>query len=379
MDWKTLFDYKTFENLQEEAKDRMQNLKSSITNWNDGGVFKTLTYIPLKAIAELYNLLLKVLPMGFVQYTSGKWLDIKVAEVGIKRHDATKTKGIIRFIKDDSNKNIKVEADTIVKTELSSQGEELRFFVDQTVISPAGESEFDVNITAEFAGAKYNVGPNYINILVTHIPGINSIYNPDGWIIQEGTDREEDDPLRERYYLKWEELSTGTTRGAYISWARQVAGVTDVEVDDQHPRGQGTVDVIIYPDSPELIDQVTSYINDKKPSIDNVLVTGPTKISVDFDIVLTLPEAYGDEQDIINQAQEIVEALFTENYTLRTTIGLMPLTIGQSLYISQITYYLMTIENVLNVKVNLPADNLIVDSKELLTKGSVNITVERAA
>lgn len=378
MDWKNLFTYKDFDTLHLEAKSRMQTEGSKITNWNDGGVFKTLTLVALKAIAGLYNLLLAILPLGYVQFASGKWLDLRVGESGIIRHLPTKTQGIIKIVKDDQTQNIKIEADSIVKTELSSQGEELRYFVEETVVSPTGESEFNVIVKAEFAGAKYNVGSGYINILVTHIPGVNKIYNPDNWIIQEGNDEEEDDPLRERYYLRWDELSTGTTRGAYISWARKIAGITDVEVDDQHPRGQGTVDVIIYPDSPELIQSVTEYILSKKPSLDNVLVIGPNKITGDFDVILTLPKTYGDEQEVTLQAGKIIEGFFTENYLLKQTIGLIPLTIGQSLYLSQITYFLMTIENVLNVRINTPIDNIITNSKELLTKGTVNITIERA-
>lgn len=379
MDFKKLFNYKTFDDLTEDARTDLEDQDSKITNWNDGGVFKTLAFVALKPLAELYKLLLKILPMGFVQYSEDEWLDIAVAENGTERHDPTKTKGIVRFVKDDPNQNIKVEADTIVKTGVSSQGEELKYFVSEEVISVTGESEFDVEVRAEFEGAKYNVGANYIDILVTHIPGIDHIYNPDDWIIQEGTDEESNESLRERYYLKWEELATGTTRGGYISWAKKIAGVQDVAVDDMHPRGQGTVDVIIYPDSADLIQSVTEYIQERKPQYDNVLVKGPETVTVDFDILLTLPEIYGDESEIITQAEEIIDALFIENYLLKTSIGLEPLSIGQSLYLSQISYFLMTIDNVLNVKINTPTENQVVDSKQLLRKGTVNFTIERAA
>lgn len=378
MDWKNLFTYKDFDTLQKEAKSRMKDDQSNITNWNDGGVFKTLTFIALKAVEEIYKLILKILPQGYVQYATGKWLELKVAEIGLERKPATKTKGVVVFVKDDPTANVKVEAGSIVKTKISSQGEELRYFVSENFVSIAGESEFPITANAEFAGAKYNIGIGYINTLVTHIPGIKEIYNSDGWITQEGTEEESDENLRERYYLKWAELSTGSTKDAYESWARSIPGVVDVEIDDMHPRGQGTVDVIIYPASQELIQEVTDYIESRKPLIDNVIVRAAEFLVVDFDITLTLEAFYGDEADIISQAKAIIDGLFNENYELKQSIGLEYLHLGDDLYTGKITYYLMKIENVIDVNITLPND-IITNPYELLRKGTVTITTERAA
>lgn len=378
MDWKSLIGFKDFETLTKEAKGRMGSLKSAITNWNDGGVFKTLSFVSLKAVEEVYKLLLKILPQGYVQYATGIWLELKVAEIGLKRKPATKTKGIVKFVKDDPTANVKVEAGSIVKTKVSSQGEELRYFTTEEAVSVAGESEFEINVKAEFAGAKYNLGSGYITTLVTHIPGIKEIVNLDSWITQEGTEEESDESLRERYYLKWAELSTGSTKDAYESWARSIPGVVDVEIDDMHPRGQGTVDVIIHPASQELIQEVTDYIIPRKPLIDNVLVRSPEFKTVNFDIVLTLASFYGDEADIISQAEAIIDGLFSENYELKESIGLEYLHLGDDLYTGKIVYYLMKIDNVVDVEVILPDDNTT-NPYQLLTKGTVNVRTERAA
>jgi uncharacterized phage protein gp47/JayE len=378
LDWKSLIGFKDFETLTKEAKGRMGSLKSAITNWNDGGVFKTLSFVSLKAVEEVYKLLLKILPQGYVQYATGIWLELKVAEIGLKRKPATKTKGIVKFVKDDPTANVKVEAGSIVKTKVSSQGEELRYFTTEEAVSVAGESEFEINVKAEFAGAKYNLGSGYITTLVTHIPGIKEIVNLDSWITQEGTEEESDESLRERYYLKWAELSTGSTKDAYESWARSIPGVVDVEIDDMHPRGQGTVDVIIHPASQELIQEVTDYIIPRKPLIDNVLVRSPEFKTVNFDIVLTLASFYGDEADIISQAEAIIDGLFSENYELKESIGLEYLHLGDDLYTGKIVYYLMKIDNVVDVEVILPDDNTT-NPYQLLTKGTVNVRTERAA
>lgn len=378
MDWKTIIGFKDFETLTSEAKSKMEGLKSAITNWNDGGVFKTLTFISLKAVEEVYKLLLKILPQGYVQYATNIWLELKVAEIGLQRKPATKTKGVVRFTKDDITANVKVEAGSIVKTKVSSQGEELRYFTTEEVISVAGEIEFDIEVQAEFAGAKYNLGSGYITTLVIHIPGIKEILNLANWIIQEGTEQESDESLRERYYLKWSELSTGSTKAAYESWARAIAGVVDVEIDDMHPRGQGTVDVIIHPASQELLQEVTDYILPRKPLIDNVLVRSPEFKVVNFDILLTLDSFYGNEVDITSQAEAIIEGLFSENYELKGSIGLEYLRLGDDLYTAKIIYYLMQIDNVVDVELILPDDNLA-DPYQLLTKGTVNVRTERAA
>lgn len=51
-------------------------------------------------------------------------------------------------------------------------------------------------------------------------------------------------PACERYRLQWA-ANNGCTKYAYKAWALSVPGVSSVEILDQHPRGQGTVDVVV--------------------------------------------------------------------------------------------------------------------------------------
>jgi len=72
-----------------------------------------------------------------------------------------------------------------------------------------------------------------------------TISNSAGWITREGSDNEDDESARERTLRSWSELALVPLRDTYINVCSAIAGVLYVTVKDQHPRGQGTVDIII--------------------------------------------------------------------------------------------------------------------------------------
>jgi uncharacterized phage protein gp47/JayE len=270
MDWKALIGAKSFDELMAEAQQRLTDKNSGITNWNNGGIFKTLTAVAVQGLADFFVLLVdKIVPMGFIDYAKGVWLDLKVKEVSIERRQAKKAVGIVTFGRDVAGPAKVIPAGSIVKTDTASDGQELRYFTTQEVILAQDVLTAAVTVRAEFEGARYNVGQGYIKHLVTHVEGIDYVANSSNWVTEEGADPEDNDSLNARYKLKWNELATGSTRLAYISWAMSVPGVLDADADDMNPRGPGTVNVyIVGPDgtpTQSLIDQVLAAIALKRP------------------------------------------------------------------------------------------------------------------
>lgn len=372
VDFKELIGYKDFPTLVQEAFQRLKSLGSLITNLNIGGVFRTLVELAMQGLADLHGLMLKVVPQGFVGYATGPWLDLHCEGVGIERHQASKAQGFVIFGRAQAGGNVRIPAGTIVKTDVSPSGEELRYFTTQDTILPEGVLEVAVPVRAEFEGARYNVGEGYIKHIVTYIPGIDYVRNAAGWITEEGRDTEEDDALRERYFLRWHELSKGATRYTYEAWAREVPGVVDVHISDQHPRGQGTVDVIISgPDgapSQELINAVTAYIEERRPMNDNVLVKGPRLRVTDFVVTVYTD---GDPDTVKQAAEWRIGALFSE-----IDDAIRPLRIGEGLPQARVVALMMGIERVTNVLVSAPQD-ITVDDDELITPGQISVTVLR--
>ena len=156
--------------------------------------------------------------------------------------------------------------------------------------------------------ARYNIAAGLITQLVTNVAGIDYVTNQEGWITREGSDDEEDETLRSRAIGKWSQLSVGGGRDAYIAWAQEIPGAVAVQVDDEHPRGQGTIDVIITGTvglpTPELIAEVQTHIDQRRPLCADVLVIGPEPVVIDFDVVLHVHPEHGDLAEIKTKAEE---------------------------------------------------------------------------
>lgn len=377
MNWKELLGVKDFDELVEEARKRLGARNSGITNWTIGGVLRTMIELCCYGINSLNELLVRIIPQGFVKYATGKWLDLWADSVGLTRRKAGKATGLLDFFREEVGGVVKIPAGSIVKTETTASGQELRYFTETEVILGAGELVARVPVRAEFEGTLWNVGAGYIRILVTHIPGIDEVVNQSDWITEEGIDEENDESLRKRYYLKWEELATGSTAGAYESWAYSVSGVEDVKVNDEHPRGDGTVDVVITGPNGEpsqtLISDVAAVIQGKRPICSEVKVMGPTARMIDLKIKAYLHPQYGDEDTIKVEIEKVLQDFFIKRADSQITTQ----RISQDFIKARLNRYLMMIEWVVNIKIEAPVSDVKVNKNELATRGAITISFER--
>ncbi|MCL4514159.1 MAG: baseplate J/gp47 family protein [Firmicutes bacterium] len=378
MDFKSMISWKSLDDLRVETFKRLQDLKSKITNLNTGGIFRTLLELSLQGLADLYDLLLVVLPQGFPQYATGQWLDSKAAELGLTRHPSTKAEGVVIFGRQGTQGNVLIPVGTIVRTDLSAKGEELRFFTTAETILLDGSLQVSVPVRAEFEGSQYNVGAETIHNLVTHVSGIDFVRNDASWLSKEGTDVESDDSLRERYTLRWFELATGSVKRSYISWAKEVAGVEDVLVE-RAPRGANTVDVIILGSgsstSSALVSQVQTYINERAPMTADVFVRAAVADLMDVNVLLQMaPDATDLElADAKSEGERLIRALFR----IEQVAGVERLKIGQDVFRTQIIYLLRGIKKVVNVIVNAPSNDVAVTTDHVAGLNLLTITVAR--
>ncbi len=380
MDPKELITVKTFDQLIEASITRLKNLGFRITNFNPGGVFRTLLEECHQAAADLYNLFQNTLMQFFVDSATGTWLDYKAADVTVFRKAAVKTKGNVVMGRSVATNAVTIPAGKIIRTDMDSSGKELRYFVTTDTILAAGTLEGPVPVEAEFAGASYNAGTNQITTLVTYIAGIDYVRNDADWITQEGSDEEIDDALRIRTKDRWNQLSLGATALAYISWAKEVTGVVEAMVDSDQPRGAGTVDVVIIGTagvpSQALLDSVQSKLDEKKSLIADVLAVAPSAVNIDINVTVTVHPIYGDLTVISNEVDAILTYIFNYGDTTRPTISKVDPTRG--LTRAQIISNLMSITNVINVTVTAPAADVTATVRQLLVKGTVTKTVQRA-
>ncbi len=369
-DLKEILPVPTLDEMSSEVEKELEEDGFRIRNFRTGKIFKTLEMVFLKAVNELYKLLLQVVAMVFVTDAQGFWLDMKAKEYGKERKQATKSEGEVavgRYSTDGKPKMI--AKGTIFKTDIDSEGNELRYIAKENVVMESDQLKVYVPVVAEFPGEIYNVAQNMIKHSTQHIPGIDYITNEVDWLKKEGTDTESDDSLRKRCENAWDELSTNFTCHAYQSIISGIEGVLVVLVDDEHPRGQGTIDIIVTGvaglPTETLLNTVREKVEEIKGPYDNVLVYGPEAVYQDVDVTIYIDDIYGDESVIENEAINTINNLFqvSDNNP------------GNKLYRAKINYELMNIENVTNVIVNTPAEDVILDIKKLLMPGNVTVNI----
>jgi len=292
----------------------------------------------------LYQFLAVVLKQAFASTATGGWLDLHCLDVGVTRKEAVKASGTVYFTRVGSVGNVPILAGRVVKTLPDGAGQVYRYITTVAALLPDGESEIAVPVAAEEYGAASNVTAGQISEIVTVIPGIDGVENRAGWLLVEGSDREEDEPLRLRYFLAWK-TGNGCTKYAYEGWALAVTGTESVRILDNHPRGQGTVDVVVKGTAgiptAGLLALVNTAVQSNIPINDDALVKGPTPVNVA--IAGNLELTSGEPAVIVALAENRLRALFAP---VLTVADVPPLLIGQDLPLELQTWAVMGIPGV---------------------------------
>ena len=352
--------------------------RTDLTNFNVGSVTRTLTEVISEVVAELYAFGAGMLKQGFLDTATGFWLDRKAKEYGLTRKPAIKTQGGVRYSrKTAKDTNVPIPEGSILTTPMDQSGRQYRYFTTEDAVLLAGELSVAVPITAENAGSAYNVGPGSISKMKTFITGIDAVTNEEDWVTVVGVDEESDAALRQRCFLAWEELSQGGTAAAYVSWALSVPGVKSAFVDDNLPRGDGTVDVYILgeagpPDS-ALIDAVQVVVDENRPITADALVASPDVVTVPIALIVT-PRTGWDVAAMETEIRRRLSVYFgdIEDPELPFT----PLGVGKDVVKAQIVGIVMAVPGVYSVSVGAPASNVVIAPNQFPELGDVTIVME---
>lgn len=363
------------DNLKEEIVKELEDEGFVITNYNSGGVFNMLLMIVLQIRIECIQLLRRVLNRMFVKHADGAWLEMKAADYSKTRKAATKTQGLLtlsrQVTKDGDNPAIRIPKATVFKTPKDINGEELRYVSTEDTVLQRDAESVQVPIEAEKEGSNYNVPKGQISRCLVFLDGISDIRNQDGWIVKEGSDEETDESLRTRVLNSWAELSTRPIALKYKNVCEAVEGVLYVRVDDMHPRGQGTVDIVVTSTagaaSDQLLKEVEDAANTIRGSYDDLLIKSSQTVVQDIAITLTIP-SLADEDDLAEKAEAVIVDYFriSANRELNKLIQFdLMYTLKSSLSIIK------------NVKITEPQGDVSLDNDKVIILGNVNITVER--
>lgn len=281
-----------------------------INNFNKGGIFYLIIRIFVTIYVELKTLARTIINNSFVKHADEDWLEIKAPDFGKARKEAVRARGYITVYRNEYQNALQITRGHMFKTAPDANGKELKFYVIETTVIDAGAECGRVLVEAEEAGVGYNVPPGKITISMIHLDGVASVSNEEGWLQLEGADIEDVEDFRERIGESWSELAELTTEAKLKNVARKISGVLNIEIDAQHPRGQGTTDIIITGTGGEAteellqrVEKATSYL---KGNYDDFLYKSSTIIHQDIRLVLYISKDAAGE-GVQETAEHIIE------------------------------------------------------------------------
>jgi len=351
--------------------------RTSITNFNTGSIIRTMTEVFSVVVTELYVFAGEMLAQGFLDTATGFWLERKAAEYGLVRKPAVKAEGVVTYARRIARAtNVPIPEGSIVTTPKDQSGLEYRYFTTAPALLLSGTISIDVPVQAEFVGSAYNVGSGGISKMTTFIAGVDSVTNGASWQTTVGVDEEPDALFRKRCYLAWDELSQGGTAAAYVSWALSVPGVYSAFVDDNLPRGDGTLDIYIVGEAgspdPALIAEVQALIDSNRPITADALVKAPDPVEVPITMTV-VPRAGFDTTAMDTEIRRRMTVYFAD--VDDATLAILPLGVGKDVVVSQIVAIVMGVSGVYSAVLSAPSADVVIAPNEYPELGTVTITM----
>lgn len=296
-----------------------------------------------------------LLPIAFVDETSGEYLDLRAAEYGLVRKSGTLAAATVTFAGADG---VRVPAGTVVVT-----ADGLAFATDEDAVISDGCA--DVGVTAEAAGAAYNVAEGAI----VSLQAGGSVTVAASTAAAGGTDDESDSALLARLLALWQTPATSGNAYAYEQWALECEGIGGAKVLPLWD-GPGTVKVLLadaemLPPTVEQVESVAAYIESQRPigAAVTVEAAGSVEICVAAEVVA------GASADTGAAETEFRAALAEYFAGLALT--------GEPVRYAKIAYLLLDTAGVVDqagLTVNGGTENIPLDGFEVPILGEVTLT-----
>lgn len=337
------------------------------------GIVRGILELVCWMIWQLYQLLNTCFKQAVPLEASGEWLDVHAVQVGVTRKPELKAAGNVTFSRPedaDTGRNIPIPAGTIVRTLPDGKGEVYRYITTAPAVLPRGDTSITAPVESETYGAAANAGTGQICEIVTPVDGLGSVANSAGWLTLEGANTENDISLRKRYRLAWM-AQAGNTRAAYEAAALSVPGVADVKVDDQHPRGEGTLDIIVQGTAgiptEKLLEEVRKAVAATIIINDDVLVKAPAEHKVSISCTLELLS--GDAEALKTQARAWMTSLFAGG----SGDGSAAFGVGADVIRDRLAQGVISLPGVKRIVWVLPAGDITIAQDELATLESIDV------
>lgn len=342
----------TVESIKSDILGRL----STDINTSEGSFVNDMVSTVAYEIWKMYQSLDALIPIAFVDETSGQYIDKRCAEYGIARKAGTKATTTLSFTGTDG---------TIIpegKVFLTSDG--LEFETDETVTIINGEAT--VTATAAEIGAAYNVAEGEITKQLVNISGLTAVTNNKA---TGGTDAETDASLVKRLYEHLQNPATSGNVAHYKQWVLEVDGVGAAKV---YPLwdGPGTVKVLIAgsdngPVDATIVENCQMNIEVNRPIGATVTVVSAAGLAINVEAIVTIEESATVEAvkaAFKSSLDEYLKSIAFEKYTI--------------IY-NRIAYMLLDIPGVIDyvtLEINGGISNINVEADQVPVMGTVVIS-----
>lgn len=281
-----------------------------INNFNKGGIFYHLIRISVRVGMEIKQLARMILNSCFIRHAEGESMIVKAADYGKFLKEAVKASGYITIYREEFTQTLLISKGHMFKTAPDVNGREYKFYVVEDTVIEEGQEIGKVLVEAEKSGTDYNLPAGKITISMIYLSGVSSVTNESGWLYREGTEVESIESLRSRTLDAFEEAAERTTDAKLRNAAKTVPGVLNVEIDSQHPRGQGTVDIIVTSSAGEatetLLKEVEQAVAYLKGNYDDFLCRSATIVRQDISLTIYLAKDVSTS-GVKEQAEYLIE------------------------------------------------------------------------
>jgi uncharacterized phage protein gp47/JayE len=262
-------------------------------DWHSGGWERTLLEVDAAALADLYLSAVEVAKGGYGSLARGAWLEAWAWDLfGLERYPAVRN--VCRLeLRAEGWAGPYTIAERQLWASTAQQGGLLWNNTEGGTLPPGGS--LLLTFEAEAPGAQYNVPGGSVRFLATPLPGV-SVTNPPGAVLVAGAEAESDASLLRRARLQWAKLSQGRVRDFYEAYARDAdPTITKVRILDQHPRGIGTVDVVLWGEGglgPDAVAKANALIQEYRGIDADVWVYAATPVLVSRSYRLEVRSGY---------------------------------------------------------------------------------------
>lgn len=361
---------------EEETEAKIEELKESgfvVTNFSKGGVFYILLRIAIHIGVQLKQLAVDLINSAFMKHCPEDWVEIRAADYSKTLDEGEKTEGYLTITRKDTSQAVRIARGHPFRTTPDAYGGYLRFYALEDTILPANQATQKVLVQAEEIGTAYNVEAGKITVSMVHIEGDATVTNEEDWITNEGQEKETAEHLRKRCINSRALIAERTIDRKLKSTVEEVPGVAVAYIDSQHPRGQGTVDIIVTGNSgtasPELIEDVEEAIEPLTGSYGDYLVKSSTQQKQDIEITVYI------EKNVSTAGyQDTIESLIRNMMDIKTRDEL------NVLYRDSIIGTLLpNIPRYRKCLITQPAEDVHVPIGTVIVPGEIKITVLNVA